>query len=45
VTVRQGKGRKDRVVPLGPCAAGWAERYDREARPLLVFDPREPTLF
>ena len=32
VTVRQGKGSKDRVVPLGPRAAAWVTRYVREVR-------------
>jgi integrase/recombinase XerD len=45
VTVRLGKGKKDRVVPLGPCAAEWVERYARESRPRLVVDPRERALF
>jgi integrase/recombinase XerD len=45
VTVRQGKGKKDRVVPLGAVAAGWATRYAREVRPRLLLDPRTPALF
>ncbi len=31
VLIRQGKGSKDRVVPLGERAAYWVERYLREA--------------
>jgi integrase/recombinase XerD len=31
-----GKGRKQRIVPLGAEAARWIERYRREARPHLV---------
>ena len=34
--VRQGKGRKDRLVPLGERACAWVRRYLREVRPLLV---------
>jgi integrase/recombinase XerD len=34
--VRQGKGRKDRVVPLTRVAARWIERYTRVARPELA---------
>lgn len=34
--VRQGKGRKDRVVPLGERAKSWVKRYLDEARPHLV---------
>lgn len=43
--VRQGKGRKDRVVPIGPRALRWCERYLREARPRLSLDTREKALF
>jgi integrase/recombinase XerD len=45
VTVRQGKGNKDRVVPLGPRAAAWVTRYVREARSRLLIDMHTPTLF
>jgi integrase/recombinase XerD len=45
VTVRQGKGKKDRVVPLGAHAAYWFEKYVREVRPRLVLDAREQALF
>ena len=45
VTVRQGKGNKDRVVPLGPRAAAWVERYVREVRGRLLIDTRTPELF
>lgn len=36
VFVRQGKGRKDRVVPLGERAALWVRRYLSEARPKIL---------
>jgi integrase/recombinase XerD len=36
VFVREGKGRKDRVVPLGARAAAWLDRYLVEARPRLL---------
>jgi site-specific recombinase XerD len=36
VHVRNGKGAKDRVVPLGEEAAHWVGRYLREARPALA---------
>ena len=36
IHVREGKGAKDRVVPLGEEAAHWVARYLREARPTLV---------
>jgi integrase/recombinase XerD len=34
--VRQGKGRKDRLVPLGARACAWLRRYLREVRPELI---------
>ena len=36
VHVRNGKGAKDRVVPLGEEAAHWLARYLRDARPDLT---------
>jgi integrase/recombinase XerD len=36
VMVREGKGRKDRVVPIGERAAAWLEKYLTESRPQLV---------
>ncbi|WP_243350669.1 site-specific tyrosine recombinase XerC [Stenotrophomonas acidaminiphila] len=38
VFVREGKGRRDRVVPLGERAAGWLDKYLAEARPQLLAD-------
>jgi integrase/recombinase XerD len=43
--VRDGKGRKDRVVPLQGRAADTVEIYLRDARPRLLTDPHEPALF
>ena len=45
VTIRQGKGRKDRVIPIGDRAAAWLEKYVREARPQLVTEPDDGTVF
>ena len=45
VTIRQGKGRKDRVIPIGERAAAWLEKYVREARPQLVTEPDDGTVF
>jgi integrase/recombinase XerD len=36
VMIRQGKGKKDRVVPIGLRALQWLDRYVREARPGLA---------
>lgn len=45
VTVRQGKGRKDRVVPIGERALDWAERYLLEVRPSFVRSSTEDALY
>ena len=36
IHIRNGKGGRDRVVPLGEEAAHWLARYIREARPALA---------
>ncbi|MCP4128148.1 MAG: site-specific tyrosine recombinase XerC, partial [Gammaproteobacteria bacterium] len=43
--VREGKGKKDRMVPLGQRACRWIERYRDEVRPGLVTDQNDNTLF
>jgi site-specific recombinase XerD len=43
--VRNGKGRKDRFVPIGGRAASALDGYLRHSRPELVRDPGEPALF
>lgn len=43
--IRDGKGRKDRVVPLLGRAADALDIYVRDARPALLNDPHEPALF
>jgi integrase/recombinase XerD len=40
-----GKGRKERIVPLGDEAAAWVGRYLSEARPQLVARTDPPWLF
>ncbi len=45
LTVRQGKGRKDRMIPTGERAAVWARRYLLDARPKLATEPDDGTLF
>ncbi len=40
-----GKGKKDRVVPVGARAAAWVARYESEVRPRLLLDGRTQTLF
>jgi integrase/recombinase XerD len=36
VFIRQGKGRKDRYVPMGQSAKHWVARYAAEVRPMLT---------
>ncbi|WP_198325176.1 site-specific tyrosine recombinase XerC [Permianibacter aggregans] len=43
--VRLGKGKKDRMVPIGERALAWVEKYLVEVRPLLAINPHEPQLF
>jgi integrase/recombinase XerD len=43
--VRDGKGQKDRVVPIGQRALDWIERYLTGARPRLVVPPDDGVLF
>lgn len=45
VTVRQGKGKKDRTVPVGERALAWMDKYRREARAQLAAEPDDGTLF
>jgi integrase/recombinase XerD len=45
ILIRQGKGKKDRFVPIGDRAAAWVQRYIREARPKLAVEPDHGTLF
>lgn len=45
VLVRQGKGQKDRMVPMGERAAHWVRLYLDEARPQLVWNQQDATLF
>jgi integrase/recombinase XerD len=40
-----GKGRKQRIVPMGDDAAQWVARYVREARPALLGQRSSPRLF
>jgi integrase/recombinase XerD len=45
VMIRQGKGRKDRMIPMGERAFAWVARYIEEARPKLALMPDDSTLF
>ena len=43
--IAKGKGRKDRVVPVGEVAARFLEAYLRLVRPWLVKNPEEKAIF
>jgi integrase/recombinase XerD len=43
--VRQGKGNKDRLIPIGARACAWIDRYRNEVRPLLVAGRDDYVLF
>ncbi|MBD2812484.1 site-specific tyrosine recombinase XerC [Xenorhabdus sp. Vera] len=45
VTVRQGKGNRDRVLPIGERALGWLLYYQNEIRPQLLVNPDVKALF
>lgn len=43
--IREGKGRKDRFVPVGQRALAWVAKYQQAARPALVVGPDTGCLF
>ncbi|MCP3884392.1 MAG: tyrosine-type recombinase/integrase, partial [Propionibacteriaceae bacterium] len=44
--IRQGKGKKDRVVPIGDRAIRWLQKYMTDVRPTLMEQSEpHPTLF
>jgi integrase/recombinase XerD len=43
--VRQGKGKKDRMIPIGDRATAWIDKYLVEVRPTLAFEPDDGTIF
>lgn len=45
VLIREGKGKKDRMIPIGERAVSWVEKYVVEVRPLLVMPPDAGALF
>jgi integrase/recombinase XerD len=40
-----GKGKKDRMIPIGERALAWLEKYLNEVRPALLLEPDDGTLF
>jgi integrase/recombinase XerD len=45
VMIRQGKGKKDRMIPIGERAIAWIDRYQTQVRPELVVERGNVTLF
>ena len=45
LTIREGKGKKDRMIPIGERALLWVEKYLREARSFLAVEPDDATVF
>lgn len=45
LAVRQGKGSKDRLVPIGERALAWVDRYLFDVRPRFLIEPDEGFLF
>ena len=45
VMIREGKGGKDRFIPIGERALAWVEKYRHEVRPSLIIGHDGGTLF
>lgn len=45
LSVRLGKGQKDRIVPIGARALAWTRKYIDEARPDLIHSETETILY
>jgi integrase/recombinase XerD len=45
VMIRQGKGKKDRLIPMGDRAFQWVRKYAEDARPSLACEPDDGTVF
>lgn len=43
--VHQGKGKKDRVVPIGQRALAWVDQYVLDGRPAIACEPDHGKLF
>jgi integrase/recombinase XerD len=45
VMIRQGKGKRDRVIPIGERALAWIQKYRNDLRPSLIVGSDEGVLF
>jgi integrase/recombinase XerD len=45
VLIRLGKGKKDRMIPIGDRAIQWVDKYVLEVRPGFVVEPDDGILF
>ena len=45
ITIREGKGRRDRVVPVGERALFWLDQYLMTTRPKIVREPDDSVIF
>ena len=45
IMVREGKGKKDRMVPIGARALAWVDKYVEDVRPELTSGADDGTLF
>lgn len=45
IAVRQGKGKKDRVIPIGERATVWIDRYIEMSRPHFIVEPDPGNVF
>jgi integrase/recombinase XerD len=45
VLIREGKGGKDRLLPLGERALHWVTEYLERSRPLIAWNAQDKTLF
>jgi len=43
--IRQGKGKRDRMVPIGERAMAWLRKYMEQVRPLMVAEPDHGFIF
>lgn len=45
IMIREGKGKKDRMLPIGSRVSFWLHRYLEEVRPAIAVEPDEGVLF